>query len=535
MASNGTLTLGSVAGLTFMTGSGQGDANMVASGTLAALNAALQGMTFVPNSDYGGAGSVSVAINDLGNTGLGGALTDSQTIAITIGSSGITVMPASGLVTNDRGGAAQFAVVLATQPAGEVVLNLSASDPNAGVLSTGQLVFTPANWNQPQVVSVTGIENHVAGSNRSYAIQFAPAVSTDPLYTGLSTADVPVLYRNTNVVGIRLLDFAVAGPSLSGFGVTLSSQPVSDVFVRLDLGGGGTLSTTLLKFTPDDWSMPQLVTATGLVADPHGNPQLYPVAMTATAGDPGYGGYTATAVIVGRTPPDTRPTSAGQFTVPVLTPTPTPVPNPLNIFVIAGNPEEKGGGNNPNRSISSDFSIGTSSPSSAPPPATAVAHAVADNVDLYLDDRKPAERQLSPVRFAAPRELLSLADLLDDKEKAYLSEEPENATRAPAAPFGLARRVGLLWRDFDELSKPLEGGSWSSGEDAFFTAAVTVSVGYVALNIRSLYLLASVLLAKPLWQQFDVEAVLESWEAGGREAVLGEDDDDEKDLKPILD
>jgi hypothetical protein len=69
-ASSGTITLASTSGLTFSTGSGAGDGTMVFTGTVANVNAALNGMSFHPTA-YGS--SLQVTINDLGNSGVGGA------------------------------------------------------------------------------------------------------------------------------------------------------------------------------------------------------------------------------------------------------------------------------------------------------------------------------------------------------------------------------------------------------------------------------------------------------------------------------
>ena len=58
---------------------------MTFTGTLANINAALAGMTFLPTANYNGAGaSVQIVTNDQGNTGSGGALSDTDTVAITV-------------------------------------------------------------------------------------------------------------------------------------------------------------------------------------------------------------------------------------------------------------------------------------------------------------------------------------------------------------------------------------------------------------------------------------------------------------------
>ncbi len=81
----GTVSLASTAGLTFSTGDGTSDASMVFTGTLTAINAALDGLSYAPTGGYSGTASIGVVINDLGNTGTGGNLTDSETVFIQVG------------------------------------------------------------------------------------------------------------------------------------------------------------------------------------------------------------------------------------------------------------------------------------------------------------------------------------------------------------------------------------------------------------------------------------------------------------------
>ena len=84
VAADGTLTLGSTAGLTFLTGSGTGDMTVVFRGTLADINAALDGLTFDPTLNYAGSTTLAIETDDLGNTGSGGAKTNSHTIVINV-------------------------------------------------------------------------------------------------------------------------------------------------------------------------------------------------------------------------------------------------------------------------------------------------------------------------------------------------------------------------------------------------------------------------------------------------------------------
>jgi CSLREA domain-containing protein len=84
IATNGTLTLGGTAGLTFIFGDGSADAIMSFTAPVAAVDAALSGMVYTPAPNYSGPAGVTIGTNDLGNTGSGGALSDTDTAAIAV-------------------------------------------------------------------------------------------------------------------------------------------------------------------------------------------------------------------------------------------------------------------------------------------------------------------------------------------------------------------------------------------------------------------------------------------------------------------
>ncbi len=78
---HGTLNLATEAGLT-VTGDGTGQ--VVLTGDLAHLNAALNGLSYKGAQDFNGNDTLTITTNDQGNTGSGGAQSDTDTIALTV-------------------------------------------------------------------------------------------------------------------------------------------------------------------------------------------------------------------------------------------------------------------------------------------------------------------------------------------------------------------------------------------------------------------------------------------------------------------
>lgn len=81
--SNGTLTLSTTAGLTFIAGANN-SASMMIQGSLVSINAALNGMQYHPNANFNGSESLQINTSDLGNSGTGGSLSDNDSLQITV-------------------------------------------------------------------------------------------------------------------------------------------------------------------------------------------------------------------------------------------------------------------------------------------------------------------------------------------------------------------------------------------------------------------------------------------------------------------
>jgi hypothetical protein len=109
---SGTITLAGTAGLTFTAGDGTADATMTLTGTTAAVNVALDGLSYDPAPGFAGVGGITITTDDQSNTGAGGPLTDADTVAITV------------------------------DPAADVDLRLTVSDSPDPVAPSGSLTYT---------------------------------------------------------------------------------------------------------------------------------------------------------------------------------------------------------------------------------------------------------------------------------------------------------------------------------------------------------------------------------------------------------
>src|SRR5262249_17800591 len=103
---------------------------------------------------------------------------------------GIAVTPTSGLTPSEAGGQASFTVVLKSQPRADVVILVASSNTAEGAVSVPSLTFTTANWNVPQSVTVTGVDDPWQDGTIAYSAALSAAISPDPVYNRMDVADV---------------------------------------------------------------------------------------------------------------------------------------------------------------------------------------------------------------------------------------------------------------------------------------------------------------------------------------------------------
>ena len=97
-AKKGTVTLVNTNGLTFTVGDGNNNLTATFTGTLAAVNAALEGVLFTPYRGYSGDASLTVALNDLGNAGTRTPLIASTTVTIQVGAAPPHAVPPAATI-----------------------------------------------------------------------------------------------------------------------------------------------------------------------------------------------------------------------------------------------------------------------------------------------------------------------------------------------------------------------------------------------------------------------------------------------------
>ena len=128
------------------------------------------------------------------NTNLSGTAVDNDTAAVIVdaGSDG-TINTIEG--TSDD----TFTVRLDSRPFSNVVIGISSSDESEGTVAPASLIFSngTTNWNQPQQVVVTGIEDKINDGTIQYTIDLA-ITTPDSSYNGITIPSIPAINEPNN-------------------------------------------------------------------------------------------------------------------------------------------------------------------------------------------------------------------------------------------------------------------------------------------------------------------------------------------------
>ena len=131
-------------------------------------------------------------------------------------------------------------MVLNSQPSDDVTIDITSGDPTEGTVSPhAPLTFTSANWNAPQTVTVTGVDDDRRRQYHLRGERGRSAASADTDYNGLDTADVSVTNLDNDSAGVSVS--AISGDTdesgtTATFTVVLTSQPSDDVTIDITSG-----------------------------------------------------------------------------------------------------------------------------------------------------------------------------------------------------------------------------------------------------------------------------------------------------------
>ncbi|MBL7904115.1 MAG: HYR domain-containing protein, partial [Bacteroidales bacterium] len=181
---------------------------------------------------------------------------------------GFIVTPTS-LTVSENATTATFTIVLTSMPATDddnyvVVVNVASNNTAEGTVDISQLTFDHDDWNIPQTITVTGVDDIVVDGTIAFTIvnTVDAGLTTDPNYDPLNPADVSVNNTDNDAATVAINDVTVTEGStvpgttavnftlthsgaqvIGGYGVTWFTQNTGTAKAPSDFTGtGGTVT-----------------------------------------------------------------------------------------------------------------------------------------------------------------------------------------------------------------------------------------------------------------------------------------------------
>ena len=284
-----TVMIDAPEGVTLMTGTGDG-AEEITSLTFTLDNAETEAEN---DGTWNANQEVSVTVNDdidnavdpreleLTHTATGGGydaveaatvtlnVNDNDTSGATIDTDLVLVNAQQDAITVEEGDAdgGSYTVVLNTEPTEDVTIEITGHADTDARLSSDTLTFTADNWDDPQTVTVTLVEDDDAENETAIMLEHAASTaSEDNAYNDadLNISNVTVNFTDDDAAGVSVstpsLEF-VEGDDQDFFTVVLDSQPTGNVTVSVELVPTTVASVlpTSITFTTTNWATPRRV------------------------------------------------------------------------------------------------------------------------------------------------------------------------------------------------------------------------------------------------------------------------------------
>jgi large repetitive protein len=274
-------------------------------GTLTGSPAYLPLLALSPVIDQGSDALIpgGVTTDQAGNARIQGVRVDMGAVeAPPAATADVSVTQSDDTTEVAEGGATDtLTLVLASAPTAKVFIVFTGTQVSTGA---AQIEFSPLDWDTPQQVTVSAVDDSVAEGAHLGSVAFT-VTSSDADYDGLSVFPVSVSITDDDVASVAVTqtdNITTAredGVGLTdGISIRLTSQPASNVVVAFTAGPQLSLAFSSFTFTPDDWDTIKYVTTLAVNDDIAEGDHSDTVSFTVTSSDPNYNGLTLSPVTV---------------------------------------------------------------------------------------------------------------------------------------------------------------------------------------------------------------------------------------------
>lgn len=215
---------------------------------------------------------------------------------------GVTLLASGGATTVSEGGSGDsFTLQLSAQPASDVSISFDGGAELS--LAPNPLVISSAQWNQPQTVTVTAVDDDIAQGTRTIDVVLGFSGDADFAALPAGSVRLAVTIGDNDSAGIVLVESgggsqAVEGGAGDDYTLRLQTQPTAEVQIAIEGGEQLQVSPALISFTAANWNLPQTVTINavddGRIEGPHSGS----VSHAVSSADPAYDGLALAALPV---------------------------------------------------------------------------------------------------------------------------------------------------------------------------------------------------------------------------------------------
>lgn len=364
-----------------------------------------------------------------------GAVTASGSHVVSIDDNdapGISLSESAGGTAAAEGGAADsYSVVLDTQPSADVTLTL---DFDAGQLVVGgqtdgshSLLFTAANWNVPQQVSVAAVDDSVVEQATQTTTIVQTVTSADAAYAALTIAGIVVSVSDDDSAVVGFAPATASASEAAGtlaFTVTLSNPVASGLSLTANsaLGSAGLTDFSAVSAAPISFAAnsttPQTLVVTLLDDATDEDDEQFTVSLggLVATGAVGLGVASATGTIVDDDAPPVL--SVSSPSVPEATAGTGSVEFVVTVTPPSGKTISFTRATADGTATAADGDYVALAPAtvSIPPGQASLAIPVVVNDDAVAEPAETFQLQLSTVVNAGPASLAGIATLLDDDQ-----------------------------------------------------------------------------------------------------------------------
>ena len=212
------------------------------------------------------------------------------------------------LIDLEEGEAGSLSVVLSSAPSAEVTITMANSHESIISLDQLELTFTAGNWDTPQSVIVTALEDDNMVSETA-TITVSVSASADASFAALTAKDVEVNVSDPDEAAFTVTpkDISTTEGSSATFNVVLNVEPTSPVFIDFESSdpAAGITDYSRISFDAGNWESPRVITVTGIEDMDLRSEALIITASVAATSDPEFVGLSAQDVSVSIADDDT--------------------------------------------------------------------------------------------------------------------------------------------------------------------------------------------------------------------------------------